>query len=374
MTHNTFLKPSRPVKVGVLGATGAVGQRFVQLLENHPWFVVTALGASGRSVGKKYGAAAGWRMNADVPLYARDITMVEGKPGPDWDCDVIFTSLPAEMAGEVEEEFAAAGYKVFSNSRNHRMDLDVPLMIPEINPDHSAMLPFQQKKRGWERGFIVTNPNCTTIHLALALKPLQDTFGLKKVMVTTMQAVSGAGYPGVPSLDIIDNVMPHNLDEEEKVETEPLKIMGLLDREQAGGPGFKDADFVISETCTRVAVRDGHTESVAVELGRKATLEEVATALAEFKAEPQKLGLPSAPRSPVILRSEANRPQVLIDREGDGTMATTVGHLQKCKILDYKFLLVGHNTIRGAAGASILNAELLVDPGPDRRSFKAKQS
>ncbi len=357
---NNNFSPSRQVKVGVLGATGAVGQRFVQLLENHPWFKVTALGASGRAVGKKYGAVAGWRMGADVPAYARDITMVEGKPGADWDCDIIFTSLPAEIAGEIEEQYAAAGYKVFSNSRNHRYDPDVPLMIPEVNAGHSSILAHQQKLRGWERGFIVTNPNCTTIHMVLALKPLQDAFGLKKVMVTTMQAVSGAGYPGVPSLDVIDNVMPHSFDEEEKVETEPLKIMGTFNPEKQS---FIDADFIISATCTRVAVREGHTESVSVELGRPASLEEVAAALAEFQGEPQRSGLPSAPPHPVILRSEANRPQVLLDRDVEGAMATVVGRLQKCKVLDYKFLLVGHNTIRGAAGASILNAELLTAQG-----------
>ncbi|MEI6045544.1 MAG: aspartate-semialdehyde dehydrogenase [Chloroflexota bacterium] len=352
--------PPRPIKVGVLGATGAVGQRFVQLLEGHPWFQVTALGASGRAVGKTYGAAAGWRLSADVPEYARDITMVEGKPGPEWDCDIIFTSLPAEIAGEVEEEFAAAGYKVFSNSRNHRYDPDVPLMIPEVNPDHSNMLAHQQKGRGWERGFIVTNPNCTTIHLVLALKPLQDAFGLKKVIVTTMQAVSGAGYPGVPSLDVIDNVMPHSFDEEEKVESEPLKIMG---RFEENDPRFEEALFAVSATCTRVAVREGHTESVAVELGRTATIEEVAAALTEFEAEPQRLKLPSAPLHPVVLRTEAHRPQVLLDRDSENAMATVVGRLQKCKVLDYRFLLIGHNTIRGAAGASILNAELLAAQG-----------
>jgi aspartate-semialdehyde dehydrogenase len=352
--------PPRPIKVGVLGATGAVGQRFVQLLDGHPWFQVTALGASGRAVGKKYGAAAGWRVSPDVPEYARDITMVEGKPGPDWDCDVIFTSLPAEIAGEIEEEYAAAGYKVFSNSRNHRSDPDVPLMVPEINPDHSYMVKHQQKARGWDKGFIVTNPNCTTIHLVLALKPLQDAFGLKKVMVTTMQAVSGAGYPGLPSLDIIDNVMPHTLDEEEKVESEPLKIMGDFDSEAFR---HNNAGFVISATCNRVAVREGHTESVSVELGRAVSLEEVAAALVEWEAEPQRLLLPSAPRHPVILRTEPNRPQVILDRDVEGAMATVVGRLRKCPILDYKFVLVGHNTIRGAAGASILNAELLAAQG-----------
>ena len=353
-------KPSRPLKVGVLGATGAVGQRFVQLLEGHPWFTVTALGGSDRSVGKKYAQAANWRLSANVPAYARDITLVEGKPSPDWDCDIIFTSLPAEMAGSVEEEFAAAGYKVFSNSKNHRMDDDVPLMVPEINPEHSAILEVQQKNRGWTQkgGFIVTNPNCTTIHLVLALKPLQDAFGLQKVLVTSLQSLSGAGYPGVPSLDIVDNVFPYIGGEEEKVEIEPLKIMGGLETGR-----FVDADFVVGATCTRVAVREAHTESVSVQLGREASLEEVAAALAGWQAEPQRLGLPSAPAHPVILRTELDRPQPFLDREGDGAMATTVGRLRRCPILDYKFILTGHNTIRGAAGASILNAELLTAQG-----------
>ncbi len=351
--------PARPLKVGVLGATGAVGQRFVQLLEGHPWFQVTALGGSDRSLGKKYGQAAQWRLSADVPSYARDMTLVEGKPGPEWDCDIVFTSLPAEFAGEVEEEFAAAGYKVFSNSRNHRNDPDVPLMVPEINPEHSAMLEVQQQKRGWQKGgFIVTNPNCTTIHLVLALKPLQDAFGLKKVMVTSLQSLSGAGYPGVSALDIIDNVVPHIGGEEEKVETEPLKIMGGLENQR-----FVDADFVISATCTRVAVREAHTEVVSVELGREAGLEEVASVLRDWEALPQQMLLPTAPRRPVLLRTEADRPQPFYDREGEGAMATTVGRLRRCPILHYKFVLAGHNTIRGAAGASILNAELLVAQG-----------
>lgn len=357
---NNF-RPSRPIKVGVLGATGAVGQRFVQLLDGHPWFVVTALGGSERSVGKSYGQAAQWRLSADVPAYARDIVLVDGNPGPAWDCDVVFTSLPAEIAGEVEEEFAAAGYKVFSNSRNHRMDADVPLMVPEINPGHSAMLEVQQQKRGWaaKGGFIVTNPNCTTIHLVLALKPLQDAFGLKKVLVTSLQSLSGAGYPGVPSLDIIDNVVPFIGGEEEKVETEPLKIMG----EMVNGQSFTDADFRIGATCTRVAVREAHTEVVSVELGREATLDEVAAALRDWEAAPQHLMLPTAPARPVLLRAEPDRPQPFYDRDGDGAMATTVGRLRRCPILHYKFVLTGHNTIRGAAGASLLNAELLTAQG-----------
>lgn len=350
--------PARPIKVGVLGATGAVGQRFVQLLEGHPWFKVTALGGSERSIGKKYGAAAQWRLGPNVPAYARDITLVEGKPGAEWDCDVVFTSLPAEVAGEVEEEFAAAGYAVFSNSRNHRMDADVPLMVPEINPHHSAIIETQKQKRGWP-GFIVTNPNCTTIHLVLALQPLHEAFGVKKVLMTSLQSLSGAGYPGVPSLDIIDNVVPYIGGEEDKVEIEPLKIMGRL----KDGNSFEDADFVVSATCTRVAVREAHTESVSIELGRKATLDEVAAALQNWEAEPQRLKLPTAPARPVLLRAEADRPQPFYDREGEGAMATTVGRLRTCPILDYKFVLTGHNTIRGAAGASILNAELLVAQG-----------
>jgi aspartate-semialdehyde dehydrogenase len=352
-------QPKRKVKVGVLGATGAVGQRFVQLLEGHPWFEVTALGASERNTGKTYGEAAQWRLSADVPAYAKNIKLVEGVPGKDWDCEVVFTSLPAEMAGETEQQFAAAGYKVFSNSKNHRMFPDVPLLMPEVNPDHSAIIKHQQTKRDW-KGFIVTNPNCTTIHLVLALKPLYDAFGLSKVLVTSLQSVSGAGYPGVPSLDIIDNVVPFIGGEESKVEIEPLKLLGGISEDKTA---FSNAEIVISATCTRVAVREAHTESVSVGFAKSASLEEVASVLKEFRAIPQELELPSAPVNPVILRQEADRPQPFLDREGEGAMATTVGRLRKCQILDYKFVLVGHNTIRGAAGASILNAELLTAQG-----------
>lgn len=351
--------PTKPIKVGVLGATGSVGQRFIQLLEGHPWFSVTALGASDRSVGKSYGATS-WRLSANVPENVRDLPLLDCQPGTAWDCDVIFSALPSENAGEIEEAFAAAGYKVFSNARNHRTDADVPLMIPEVNPEHSAIIAAQQAKRGWKKGYIITNPNCTTIHLVLALKPLQDAFGLKKVLVTSLQALSGAGYPGVPSLDIIDNVVPFIGGEEEKVETEPLKLLGDMSEDKSG---FVPADIRISATCTRVAVREAHTETVSVELGRKATLAEVAEALQNFEAAPQRLLLPTAPRHPVILRSEADRPQPYLDREGEGAMATTVGRLRSCNILDYKFVLTGHNTIRGAAGASILNAELLFTQG-----------
>ncbi|MEI7556065.1 aspartate-semialdehyde dehydrogenase [Candidatus Chlorohelix sp.] len=355
-----MFKPARPIKVGVLGATGAVGQRFLQCLEGHPWFEITALGASGRNVGKKYGSVPGWRLSSDVPKYVRDIELVEGEPGKDWDCEVIFSSLPSDIAGDTEERFAAAGYKVFSNARNHRTDPDVPLMIPEVNPDHSSILRFQQQQRGWDKGFIITNPNCTTIHLVLALKPLQDAFGLKKVLVTSMQSLSGAGYPGVSALDIVDNVLPFIDGEESKVESEPLKLLGQL---VESNTRFVDAEIAISATCTRVAVREAHTESVSVELGRKATLHEVSEVLQNFQSEPQRLQLPNAPINPVLLRHEHNRPQPFLDRDGAGAMATTVGRLRHCPILDYKFVLVGHNTIRGAAAASILNAELLTVQG-----------
>lgn len=351
--------PVSPIKVGILGATGSVGQRFAQLLENHPWFTVTALGASDRSVGKRYSATA-WRLSANAPANVRDLTLLDCQPSADWDCDVVFSALPGEIAGETEEAFAAAGYKVFSNAKNHRTDPDVPLMIPESNPNHSAVITAQRAQRGWDKGFIVTNPNCTTIHLVLALKPLYDAFGLKKVLVTSLQAVSGAGYPGVPSLDIIDNVFPFIGGEEDKVETEPLKLLGAVNEDKSG---FVMADFRISATCTRVAVREAHTETVSVELGRKASLQEVAEVLQNFRAAPQELLLPSAPAHPVLLRTEADRPQPLLDRDGEGAMATTVGRLRPCNILDYKFVLTGHNTIRGAAGASILNAELLFTQG-----------
>ena len=352
-------QPKRKIGVGVLGATGAVGQRFIQLLQGHPFFELRALGASGRSVGKDYAAAATWRVSPDIPAETKHMTVLECLPSPEWEgCKVVFSALPSETAGEIEQAFARAGYKVFSNSKNYRMDADVPLMIPEINPDHSRILAYQQQKRGWP-GFIVTNPNCTTIHLALALKPLHDAFGLTKVLVTSLQALSGAGYPGVPSLDIIDNVVPFIDGEEEKVETEPRKILGSL-----ADNAFSDAPFVVSATCTRVAVRESHTETVSVAFARKPSgVDEVLRVLAGFQAEPQRLRLPSAPLSPIIVRAEPDRPQPIYDRDLEGAMSSVVGRVRPCPILDYKFVVLGHNTVRGAAGASILNAELLAAQG-----------
>ena len=340
------------VKVGVLGATGMVGQRFVELLQGHPWFEVTALAASGRSVGKTYRDACNWNISHDIPSATAGMVVQDCKPG--LDCELVFSALPAEIAGPIEEDFARAGYNVSSNSRNHRMDPDVPLLIPEVNPGHIEIIPHQRRNRGWKTGFIVTNPNCSTIHMVMALKPLDDEFGLAKVMVTTMQALSGAGYPGVASLDSLDNVVPYIGGEEEKMESEPLKLLGRIEND-----GFVFADMVVSAQCNRVAVRDGHTECVSVELKRKAGLDEVIAALRDFKGRPQELQLPSAPARPIVVRPESDRPQPKFDRDDEKGMASVVGRVRKCPILDYKFVVLGHNTIRGAAGAAILNAELL---------------
>jgi aspartate-semialdehyde dehydrogenase len=340
------------IKTGVLGATGAVGQRFVQLLQGHPWFELTALAASSRSAGGIYGETCDWKVSRDIPESVRGWTIAPCEPN--LDCRLVFSALPAEVAGEIEENFAQAGYYVFSNSKNHRMDPDVPLLIPEVNPDHVAILPHQRQARGWERGFIVTNPNCSTIGLTLSLKPLQGTFGLEQVVVTTLQALSGAGYPGLPSLDMIDNVIPYIGGEEPKLEAEPAKILGKLE-----GNAFSNAPFRLSAHCNRVAVLDGHLECVSVKLGRRASLEEVLTAFREFRAEPQELNLPAAPNPPIVLREEDNRPQPRYDRDEGNSMAAVVGRVRQCPVLDYKFVVLSHNTIRGAAGASILNAELL---------------
>ncbi len=347
---------SRPkIKAGILGATGTVGQRFVQMLENHPYFEVTALAASDRSAGRPYAEAVRWKISEGPPAYARDMVVQECRPG--LDCDIVFSGLPSDVAGTVEEEFARAGYGVFSNASNHRMDPDVPLVIPEVNPDHLAMIEQQRRNRGWG-GFIVTNPNCSTIHLVLALKPLQDAFGLRRVMVTTLQAVSGAGYPGESAMDVLDNVVPFISKEEAKIEAESRKLLGSVRDGQ-----FVDADVVLSAACNRVATQDGHMACVSVELGHPASLEEVAAVLREFRARPQELKLPTAPCRPVVLRTEPDRPQPRLDRLAERGMATVVGRLRPCPILHYKFVALGHNTIRGAAGASILNAELMCAEG-----------
>lgn len=345
-------------KVAILGATGAVGQRYIQLLQGHPWFKVEVLAASERSAGKKYKNACNWVMESDLPKEIAEMTVADTtvdsveKAG---DVDLIFTSLPGDLAGPVEENFAAL-YPVFSKASAHRMEKDVPLLVPEVNPEHLELIPIQQKNRNW-KGFISTDPNCSTIQMAMTLKPLMQ-FGLSQVMVATMQALSGAGYPGVPSLDILDNVVPYIGKEEEKMESESNKILGTFD-----GTSVKNADFVVSASCNRVHVKDGHLESVYVKLDKAPSLSEVEEAFATFKGEPQKLRLPSAPQRPIIVRKELNRPQPRFDRDAGQGMSVTVGRIRSDPILTMKYMCLGHNTIRGAAGGGILSAELAVAKG-----------
>ena len=339
------------IKVGILGATGIVGQRFVELLENHPWFELTELAASEKSSGKTYEDAmqGRWKVNAEIPEKFRKMKVKECKPN--LDCKLVFSALDSNVAGPIEEEFAKNGYIVFSNSRNHRMDDDVPLLIPEVNSEHLTIIKKQQKRFG--NGFIVTNPNCSVIGLVIALKPLQDAFGLKKVFVTTMQALSGAGYPGVASLDILDNVVPYIGGEEEKIETESLKLLGNIKNDE-----FEFAKIKISAQCNRVNVKDGHLEAVNIELEKKADLEQIKNVFKNFNPL-KKLNLPSAPNPPIVVREEIDRPQPKYDRDLGNGMTVTVGRIRKCNILGYRFLVLSHNTIRGAAGAAILNAELM---------------
>jgi len=337
------------IPVGVLGATGNVGQRFVQLLENHPWFRVAEVVASERSAGKSYREATSWRLGASMPESVRELT-VQGYDA-DLRSPVVFSGLPGEIAREIEQRLASTGHAVLSNTSTHRMEPDVPLLIPEVNPGHVAAIPVQQRNRDWS-GYIVTNANCSTIHLTLALKPLRDAFGIERLLVTTMQAVSGAGYPGVPSMDMIDNVVPYIGGEEEKMETEAQKMLGSWHERE----GFVPASFAASAQCNRVPVRDGHMECVSIQLGGDPSPDDVTSAFEAFRGEPQELQLPSAPPQPVIVRTEPDRPQPILDRE-DANMASVVGRVRRCPVLGVKFVVLGHNTVRGAAGASVLNAE-----------------
>ncbi|MGI6368113.1 MAG: aspartate-semialdehyde dehydrogenase [Anaerolineae bacterium] len=343
-----------PLPVGVLGATGAVGQRFIQLLARNPWFRITALAASERSAGRRFGEACDWRLSTDCPEQVRDMVIQPVEPG--LDCAIVFSALPASAAQDAEERFAAAGYGVFSNASSHRMEPDVPLLIPEVNGDHAQLIQYQQARRGWDKGFIVTNPNCSTVGLVLALKPLHDAFGVERVLVTTMQAVSGAGYPGVPSLDVLDGVVPYIGGEEEKMVQEPLKLLGSFD---AASGTVRPASITISASCNRVAVRDGHMEAVSVALATAASTADVVAALTGFKSRPHALGCPSATDPTILVRDEPDRPQPFRDRENGQGMAVTVGRVRPCPVLGHKMMVLSHNTIRGAAGGSILNAELL---------------
>jgi len=335
-----------------LGATGAVGQKFVELLTDHPWFEITALGASERSAGKKYRDAVQWFSGKPLPQSVAELTVQACVPN--LPCDFVFSGLDATVAGEIETSFARKGYPVLSNSKNHRFDADVPLLIPEINSAHLAMI--GQQKYG--EGYIVTNPNCATIGLAMALKPLDDRWGVEKVNVVTMQAVSGAGYPGVASLDILDNVIPFIGGEDLKLETEVLKILGSIENHQ-----FKLADITVSAQANRVAVVDGHLECVNVKLRRPAQMPDMIAAWREFSGEPQSLKLPFAPENPIYYFDEEKYPQPKLHRNLENGMAASVGRLRPCPLFDYKFVVLSHNTIRGAAGCAILNAELLMAKG-----------
>ena len=344
------MQASKRIDVGILGATGMVGQQFIRQLTGHPWFRPVWLAASERSEGKTYADAATWRLASQLPDELRDTNVEPCTPGRG--PHLMFSALDATAAKDIEPAFAAAGHLVISNARSYRMDPLVPLLIPEINPDHLALLPAQRRERGWS-GAIVTNPNCSTVVLSLALAPLRQ-FGLKSVMVTTMQAVSGAGYPGVASLDILGNVVPSISGEEEKMESEPKKILGSLN-----GNSVTPHPVVVSAQTNRVSVIDGHTESVSVAFDTRPTTDDVIAALRSFRGRPQELKLPTAPPNPVVYMPQNDRPQPRLDAERDGGMTVSVGRVRTCRILDVKFVALGHNTIRGAAGAAVLNAELM---------------
>lgn len=348
--------PKVKIPVGVLGATGVVGQRFLSLLDQHPWFEPVWLAASDRSAGKTYAEAARWRLATPMPERFAAMTVSEATP-KSCGARIVFAALDAAFAREIEPAFAAAGHAVISNSSALRMVEDVPLLVPECNPDHLGLIERQAsfKKNG---GFVVTNPNCSTIGLVLALAPLQQAFGLESVLAVTMQAVSGAGYPGVASLDILGNVVPYIGGEEEKMETEAQKILGRLTPQ-----GIAPGGFAVSAHCNRVAVEDGHMESVSVKFKSRPSMAEVEAALRNFRGRPQELELPTAPPAPILVTNAPDRPQPRFDRDAGKGMAATVGRLRPCPILGYKFTVLSHNTLRGAAGAALLNAELLYAEG-----------
>jgi aspartate-semialdehyde dehydrogenase len=345
---------TRKIEVGILGATGTVGQRFIQLLEDHPWFEVKQLAASDRSAGKRYRDATAWQLEGEPPAGVADLTVEEAAPGRG--PRLVFSSMASSQAGEIERAFAAAGHVVVSNSSHYRMAEDVPLLIPEVNPGHLGLLAGQRRERGWS-GAIVTNPNCAAVALVMAIAPLKP-FGLMNVMVTTFQAVSGAGYPGVPSLDALGNVIPYIGGEEEKVESEPQKILGDL-----VGDRIAPLPMAVSASCHRVPAVDGHMVAVSLELERRPTREELIAALCGFRGLPQERELPSAPRRPIHVMAAPDRPQTRKDVNLERGMATAVGRIRECPILHWKLVALSHNTLRGAAGAAVLNAELMKSEG-----------
>jgi len=344
------------ISVGIIGATGAVGQRFISLLADHPWFEITDLLASERSAGQRFGDVVNWILDTPLPARVADLPVRLADDG-EADARVLFSALPASEAKRLEPFFAGRGHYIFSNASAFRMAADVPLVITEVNPEHLDMISVQQQNRNWE-GFIVCNANCTTTHLVGALHPLDIALGVDKVFVATLQAASGAGYPGIPALDMIDNIVPHTYGEEEKVENEPRKIMGAYESGQ-----IMLADMTISAHCHRVPVIDGHSEAVSVALRTPATREQIIEAFRSYRRLPQELGLPSAPDPAVVLVEGMNRPQPRLDRMAGRGMATVIGRIRPCNLLDWRFSLLGHNTIRGAAGGSILNAELMAYQG-----------
>src|SRR4051794_35371542 len=345
---------TKRIDVGVLGATGMVGQQFIRQLADHPWFRPVWFGASERSEGKTYGEAASWRLSWPMPADLRDVRVDSCTPGRG--PHLMFSALDATVAKDVEPAFAQAGHLVISNARTYRMDPLVPLLIPEVNADHLALLPAQRRERGWS-GAIVTNPNCSTVVLSLALAPLRQ-FGIRTVIVTTLQAVSGAGYPGVASLDILGNVIPAISGEEEKMESETQKILGTYEKD-----AVTPHTVVISAQTTRVPVVDGHTEAISVSLESRPSVADVRAALEGYRGRPQELQLPSAPAAPIVFLDAPDRPQPRLDVERGGGMTVSVGRIRPCSILGLKMIALGHNTVRGAAGAAILNAEMMVAEG-----------
>jgi aspartate-semialdehyde dehydrogenase len=345
----------KTIDVGILGGTGMVGQHFIRFLQGHPWFNLTWLGASDRSAGKKLKDATSWRLDGDIPAHAAEIVVSDSKPSASAP-RLVFSAMDASVATEIERDFAQAGHVVVSNSRNHRMEPDVPLIVPEVNPGHLALLRDQQKNRGW-KGFIVTNPNCSTVVLTMTLAPLVP-FGIEKVIVATLQAISGAGYPGVASMDIVANVVPFIGSEEEKMQEETQKILGTL----ANGSVTPLAARV-SAHCNRVAVVDGHLITASLEFSKKPSVAEVQAAIENFQSVPQQRKLPSAPLKPLTYLPQADRPQPRRDAMCENGMSITVGRIRECPALDIKLVACGHNTIRGAAGAAVLNAELMASEG-----------
>lgn len=344
----------RTIEVGILGGTGMVGQHFIRFLQGHPWFKLTWIGASDRSAGKKLRDATAWRLEGEMPSDAGDIVVSDSKPAnaP----QLVFSSMDASVATEIEREFAQAGHIVVSNSRNHRMEPDVPLLVPEVNPGHLALIYRQQRQRGW-RGMIVTNPNCSTVTLTLALAPLKP-FGIERILATTMQAVSGAGYPGVSSMDILANVVPFIGSEEEKMQQETQKILGDFDNGHVVPLPAR-----MSAHCNRVAVVDGHMVATSVAFSSKPDVDSVRHAIDTFQGVPQQRNLPSAPAQPVRYLPQQDRPQPRRDASRENGMTVFVGRVRECPVLDVKFIACGHNAIRGAAGAAVLNAELMASEG-----------